>query len=416
MSSHSRSESLKWCTLSLALASLFSCATNTPPEPAPAIKANAGPDRTVRVGQYTILDGSGSSSENGDITDYKWTADEDNPTWTYLSDGEAIQHPGFYVEGVYRYRLVVYNANRPSLPDEVAITVIRRPPGIFADSCLELSVRYELKMPTQELTEEVLFQLDSVRISFGKICSLEGIEACSNLRYALLGLQAISDVSPLADLSSLEFLWLDQNYLISDISPLSGLTQLRQLNLQANRVSDLSPLGELRELEYLNIMDNDRIDDISGVANLTKLRELWIQHSLVSSIDPISRLTHLHTLWITRCEVADITPLSSLVNLAMLNLDFNKIVDISALGGLTALEMLYLGENQVRDVSPIRGLTQLARLRLSYNQITDITPIMENAGLGSGDVLSLAGNPLDSVSVNVCIPELRVRGVTVIWP
>jgi hypothetical protein len=406
----------KWCALCLALAGFFSCATETPSEPSPGSKADAGPDRTVRVGQYTILDGSGSSSEMGAITEYRWTADEGNPTWTYLSEGEAVQRPGFYVEGVYRYRLVVLNSTGPSLPDEVVVTVIGRLPGIFADSCMELTVRYCLEMPTKEITEEDLLSLDSLRrVAGGIICSLKGIEKCINLRYAHLGGEAICDLSPLANLTLLEVLWLDQNHVISDVSPLAGLVHLKELSLASNQIEDLSPLVTLAVLEYLDISDNEKLRDISAIASMRNLRELWLQRSPLNSIGPIAGLAKLHTLWVAACGVRDIEPIASLSELRTLVLDFNQIGDITAIQDLTQLELLYLSENEIEDVSAMKSLVRLARLKLSNNRIVNIAPLVDNRGLGPGDLVTLDHNPLDSISVNMHIPALRERGVTVFW-
>jgi hypothetical protein len=38
---------------------------------------------------------------------------------------------------------------------------------------------------------------------------------------------------------------------------------------------------------------------------------------------------------------------------------------------------------------------------------------VKNKGLGTGDQIYLWGNPLNSDSINVYIPELEARGVTV---
>jgi len=40
---------------------------------------------------------------------------------------------------------------------------------------------------------------------------------------------------------------------------------------------------------------------------------------------------------------------------------------------------------------------------------------VQNAGLGTGDEVYLEVNPLSSDSINVYIPQLEARGVTVIY-
>ena len=54
------------------------------------------------------------------------------------------------------------------------------------------------------------------------------------------------DVSPLAKLTALKVLYLENN-IISDVSPLAGLTNLERLDLENNAISDFSPLEKLPE-------------------------------------------------------------------------------------------------------------------------------------------------------------------------
>jgi len=41
--------------------------------------------------------------------------------------------------------------------------------------------------------------------------------------------------------------------------------------------------------------------------------------------------------------------------------------------------------------------------------------LVDNPGLGEGDIVNLNGNPLSNDSVNIYIPELEVRGVIVYY-
>ena len=50
---------------------------------------------------------------------------------------------------------------------------------------------------------------------------------------------------------------------------------------------------------------------------------------------------------------------------------------------------------------------------MSRNLIADIGPLVENPNLGSGDWITLTGNPLSEESLNVHVPALRDRGVQV---
>jgi Leucine-rich repeat (LRR) protein len=63
----------------------------------------------------------------------------------------------------------------------------------------------------------------------------------------------------------------------------------------------------------------------------------------------------------------------------------------------------------------LSDLTSLTYLSLHDNQISDIYPLVENAGLDTGDAVSLVRNPLSDDSINIYIPELQARGVSVSW-
>ena len=65
----------------------------------------------------------------------------------------------------------------------------------------------------------------------------------------------ISDLMPLSDLTNLERLEIGLNE-ISDLVPLSGLIGLELLRLDNNHISDLAPLSDLTKLTWLDLDSN----------------------------------------------------------------------------------------------------------------------------------------------------------------
>ncbi len=124
-------------------------------------------------------------------------------------------------------------------------------------------------------------------------------------------------------------------------------------------------------------------------------------------------MTGLDWLSLGSNEISDLTPLAGLTQLEDLKLPNNQISDLSALAGLAGLYGLYLPNNQISDLSALAGLAELHFLRLSDNQISDIYPLVQNPGIGDGDWVWLANNPLDETSCTIYIPELESRGVNV---
>ena len=71
----------------------------------------------------------------------------------------------------------------------------------------------------------------------------------------------VADISPLADLANLAFLWMEDNE-VADLIPLTGLTKLHLVNFDRNLVSDLTGLEGLPALSHV-FLSGDLVTDIS---------------------------------------------------------------------------------------------------------------------------------------------------------
>jgi hypothetical protein len=78
-------------------------------------------------------------------------------------------------------------------------------------------------------------------------------------------------------------------------------------------------------------------------------------------------------------------------------------------------EGIYKFRLTVMSGSQFRNSINLKYVRLWDNQITDIKPLIDNPGIGTGDIVGLNGNPLDEKSINEYIPILLERKVYVTW-
>ena len=106
---------------------------------------------------------------------------------------------------------------------------------------------------------------------------------------------------------------------------------------------------------------------------------------------------------------------SDLEGLTSLEASGRDITNLLGLEHCTNLAQLHLYNNQISDISPLSNLTNLEELGLDNNQISDISPLVENSGLSEEDSVNLMGNPLNTTSVNVYIPQLEERGVDLRW-
>jgi len=101
---------------------------------------------------------------------------------------------------------------------------------------------------------------------------------------------------PLLYLKDLQGLDLGHN-LISDLSFLEGLPELRVLILADNKITDLGPLRQLVHLEYLELFMND-FTDLSPLAELHHLKDLNLCRNRISDVTPLLGLTGLERLWL----------------------------------------------------------------------------------------------------------------------
>jgi hypothetical protein len=91
--------------------------------------ANAGPDKTVFVGDTVVLDGSGSTDADGNALTYKWSLTVPQGSTATLSNPGAV-NPSFTADrpGQYVAQLVVNDGTVGSNPDTVTITTGNSPP------------------------------------------------------------------------------------------------------------------------------------------------------------------------------------------------------------------------------------------------------------------------------------------------
>ncbi|MDE0327048.1 MAG: leucine-rich repeat domain-containing protein [Candidatus Poribacteria bacterium] len=311
-------------------------------------------------------------------------------------------------------------------PHQIAIARTVHIPDPNLRAVLELALGKDV---SADITQVELANLESLEAIGSGIRNLTGLEFATNLTKLHLGLNEISDLSPLKGLKNLIELDLHRNRKISDVSPLKNLTNLRHLSLRGNIISDLSPLKDLATLTFLHIgynnisdlsalkdlttltflnLDDNRISDLSPLKDLPNLTELHLDDNNISDTTPLKDLTTLTFLNINDNRISDLSPLTNLTDLTSINLHGNDISDVSLLKDLINLRVLRLHENQISDLSALRDLTNLRVLTLHDNQISDLSALKDLTNLTK---LDLHRNKISDVSslkglINLTILDL----------
>ena len=154
---------------------------------------------------------------------------------------------------------------------------------------------------------------------------------------------------------------------IDDIatSRLSGLTQLRQIDLSYNRLSRI-------EWE----------DKPSPFQNMTLLQHLNLDHNVIHSlsIDSLPGMKSLQNLILMANDIKSIhrSAFRDLIGLRTLSLAQNKLTRVNAdwFKNLTNLELILLNENRIKEI-PARAFiaqNRVSKLLLTDNVLSDLDP------------------------------------------
>lgn len=231
--------------------------------------------------------------------------------------------------------------------------------------------------------------LTEIDLTGAGISDLSPLSAMTELRTLKLGNNKISDFSGIARLAGLTTLELGANA-ITDIKPLDVMGNLTTLGLSGNKIVDISRLAGLTQLTSLYLTSN-KINDFSALSGLTNLQNLLLGETHIAELSPLSGLVNLTTLMLEDNKINDISPLSGLTKLQYFSLDGNQITSIPRLDTLTSLTSLDLHHNKITDISRLDRLTTLKSLSLDDNQITDLSPLgpltlLEFLGLSSNRI------------------------------
>ena len=155
---------------------------------------------------------------------------------------------------------------------------------------------------------------------------------------------------------------------ISDISPLSGVRQLKSLFLTENQITDLSPLAGHTQLLSLTLDGNGQLQDLSPLVNLKGLRLLYLDRNHVADLSPLAGLTELKYLYLRDNQVDNLEPLGNLKHLVVLDLGGNKFTDLIPLMNLSELKHLSVDDSPYLPQDEIEKLqSALPHCKISHD-------------------------------------------------
>lgn len=192
-----------------------------------------------------------------------------------------------------------------------------------------------------------------------------------------------SEVAAIEDKSTIRSLWFRGRLTAVDFSTLPGLVEVgalgdvpdfgnlrdclsvRRLRIVGCRLRDLTPLAGLAQLEELEV-EEAPLKSLAGIEELTGLRQLHLSQLPLERLDGLGHATKLETLdLLLLYKLPSLREVGALTALKKVSIDGSKrAADVEALGALTLLEELELVKVPVSSGEFLSGLTRLRRLIL----------------------------------------------------
>ncbi|XP_072383915.1 uncharacterized protein [Diabrotica undecimpunctata] len=205
-----------------------------------------------------------------------------------------------------------------------------------------------------------------------------GFEAFTTFTLSNIHVREISPGS-FADISNLEGLYLDHNYIISiEEKVVQNLRKLQTLDISYNSISHIaSDAFTGTKISLLNISGNSLSEFNCNIKQLTTLRTLDLSHNKLLVFDLESLPNSTKTLIVARNNLENLQECKSIVSgcmsLEILDLSFNNFSSLTQIhfSHLINLQSLFLQENQLISLSSdlFSNLNTIQHLNISFNHI-----------------------------------------------
>jgi protein phosphatase 1 regulatory subunit 7 len=226
-----------------------------------------------------------------------------------------------------------------------------------------------------------LFSFFSKDLANNKLKSIQGLRGLSNLRKIDLGANRIRimDEEELSGLVNLEELWMGKNK-IEKITGLEKLTKLRRLDLQSNRLEVVENLtSQVDTLEEIYLAHNGITTE--GASQPTGLAQDWkvlsvvdLQRNRLTSANVFAHIKTLEELWLSGNKIStleDIQALSALPSLDTIYLEYNPLQEDPLYRKMIVEVMPCLKQIDANMISslPMHGATTTGRAETDEDRL-----------------------------------------------
>ncbi|XP_033743848.1 protein phosphatase 1 regulatory subunit 7-like [Pecten maximus] len=281
---------------------------------------------------------------------------------------------------------------------------------------------YEINLHATDLTAisnlEKFTKVRVLDLSCNFIEKIENLEPNSDLRELKLYDNRLRVVERLRGCKELSILQLQHNKIRQIGKGLSGLSKLKHLRIDCNRLLKLeaAELSCCSQLTTLDISFN-LLDNVSALNYLPHLEELLAAGNRLRSVD-LSRCKRLQEVDLSHNKLTDISGLRGLPNLQIVNLGTNQLASLKGLGKSRSIQEIHAAENKLTELSYFpTNFPKLEILNITASCIEDFDEVYQLEELSELAELFIAGNPFSDpdgphghymAEIQVILPNLEI--------
>ena len=248
----------------------------------------------------------------------------------------------------------------------------------FTDNAIEAAIRIQLGVSdTHKIFTNELWEIKDFTVP-ANAQSLDDLKYLPYVEKLTIQNQNLSDLSALSSLSRLQEVDLSNSRFPSeDLDILAKLPALNKLVMSGCGLSTVANLSGAPSLTNLDL-SNNTIRNLNALGTIPTLTELNLQHNAVTELNALSSLTELSILNISYNSVSNLSPLASCVKITSLNASNNALSTLAALDQMPILHYLNLNYNKISDISILKTCMELTEVHLSNNQLMNIVSLNEH--------------------------------------
>ncbi len=159
-----------------------------------------------------------------------------------------------------------------------------------------------------------LTKLHTLNCSNSFITSVDPLIYSMELAILNLSNSSIYEIASLSNLSHLRILNIS-NTEVDNLGVCTKMTVLEDLKMRNTMITDLRPLSNLSTLNFLDISDNEQLQSLEALQQLNNLKALYCNNTMVNDLAPLASLKNLEMLYCENSEILSLEGLELLPNL-----------------------------------------------------------------------------------------------------